>query len=716
MTAEVLSNFQVVIKIMLEEINQLNERIKYLESRFSELGYDMTAIVQSEYKKKWKILPQSQALYGLFTALCVDTIDPLKQNKVRFYSPYFHRNNADIQSLDWAYPVSSAGGFDDCGLNWVPPAGSTLCIEFERGNRATPFYLGTTWHRDRGPDGQHNWGFPIKEYYDIHEGHRKGYLVGPNDGSQVFPPWNTESSNGYDYDTITDFEKNSDAVKKITYPNIYGLKTPQKHMQKWVDGDYKCNHKFKRMEWLSSCGNGMIFKDDWLHNSGTWVHPSAGISSGSMDCVDENGKPKEKDDCQGLKSNKSILGGHPSTPEGTTYGLESNQGSNPYFKHANELRPYKGPGTPQNNKYCLPQSGWQVLTRSGQTMFMDDSVEEPRGIPDWESSTKDFDYGCNNKYLGNITIMSSTGHRFQMNDAEEQSQLRGPMNRIQLKTATGNLFEMNDHTTGKKDCPGCPPNLAGEKNGIAMVTASNHSFMMLNEGNEHCSPCRKSTGEVDWDSSGSGNTPKAKKAFVRIRSGYGLEFIMRDDFSQQKTQQQYIRIYCPQKDNKERGPHFLALQEAPSGAGLVFLRVGGEYVCTTYDDHTTIVGDKEKHPANKLVYVTKNNYEITVEKYVNLAKDHFFLADDYILLLAGNKLPPMCKTKDDGCVTCPCPVVCINQMGNLVISDRVFVSASPSAKCVSIEQLLPFTQCEAGVNCDESGAGNRSSNDSSVVV
>ena len=690
---------------MLEEINNIDDRLKTLESRFAELGYDMTSIAQSEYKKKWKILPQSQALYGVFTALCVDTIDPLKQNKVRFYSPYFHRNNADVASLDWAYPISSAGGFDDCGMNWVPPAGSTLCIVFERGNRATPFYIGTTWHRDRGPDGQHNWGFPITEYYNIHEGHRKGYLAGPNDGSQVFPQWNTESSNGFDYDTITDFENNTDAVKKITYPNIYGWKTPQKHMWKNVDGDYKCNHKFKRMEFLSSTGIGMIFKDDWLHNCGTWAHPSCGVSGGTLDCLDKDGKPTEKVSCEGEKSNSTILGGHPSTPEGTTYGLESNQGSNPYFKHANECRPYRGPGTPQNNKYCLPQSGWQILTRSGQTMFMDDSVEEPQGVPEWESSLESFDFGCNNKFLGNITIMSATGHRFQMNDAEEQSQLRGDMNRIQFKTATGNLIEMNDHTTGKKDCPGCPPNLAGEKRGIALVSTSNHHIMMIDEGNEQCSPCRTNNGEVGWSAGGSDNTPKAKKGFVRVRSGYGLEIIMRDDFSQEHTQQQYIRIFCPQKDNHERGPHFMLFQEAPSGPGLVFLRVGGDYICTTYDNHYTIVGDKDKNPSNKLVYVSKDYYEITIQDYLNVAKDHFFLADDYIFLLAGKKLPPQCSSDSGDCEPCPCPVICMNEMGNLVISDRVYVSASPDAQCASIEQLLPFTQCTPPKKCGGGGGG-----------
>ena len=689
---------------MLEQLNTLNQRLRTLENRFFELGVDMTAIVQSEYKKRWKILPQSQTLFGMFTALCVDTVDPLKQNKVRFYSPYFHRNNTDPESLDWAYAISSMGGFDDCGLSWVPPAGSTLCIIFEKGNRATPYYIGTTWHRDRGPDGQHNWGYNIPEYYAIHEGHRKGYLAGKNDGSQVFPQWNIESYNGYDTDTFADFENNSDAVKKITYPNIYGWKTPQKHMQKNVDGDYKCNHKFKRMEWLSSCGNWMIFKDDWLHNSGAWASPyCAGIVGPINDksCVDEQGNPIEITTCEDKKSNSSISGGHPSTPDGTTYGLDSNQQfTNPYFKHQNECRPYIGPGTPQNNKAMLPQSGIQFLSRSGQCFVMDDSVEEPQGIPEWESSLKPFDFGCSDKFLGNIAFISATGHLIKMNDAESESQLRGDQNGIKMKTASGNLFELNDHTTGKKDCAGCPPNLAGDKRGAVIVTTSNHHFMMIDEGNEQCSPCRRDNGDVKWNVDGSYNQAKATKAFVRIRSGYGLEFTMRDDFSQEKTQSQFIRIFCPQKDNTVRGPHSMIFQEVPSGPGEVFLRVGGNYICSTYDSHYTIVGEK-KNPSDKIVFVS-NDYVNVVEKdYYNFAKDHLFLADDYILLIAGAKLPPMCNDMDsDECVPCPCPVVCMNSAGNLVISDRVFVSASPQARCANIDQMLPFTECLPPKSCD----------------
>ena len=680
-----------------DKLDNIDLRLKVLENRFSELGYDMTALVQSEYKKKWKIKPQAETMYGLFTALCVDTIDPWKQGRVRFFSPLTHNPNVPVKSLPFAYPISSAGGFDDCGMTWVPPAGSTLCIVYENGSRNSPFYIGTTWHRDRGPDGKHNWAYNIDEYYKIHEGHRKGYLVGPNDGSQVFQPWNTEMYNGFDIDSIQDFENDPEAQRKITYPNIYGWKTPQKHTWKNVDGDYKCNHKFKRMEFLSSCGNHMIFKDDHLHNSGDWAHPNCGVSGSELDCIDADGNPKEKTECEGEKSNSTILGGHPSTPEGTTYGLESNTGSNPYFKHENECRPYRGVGTPMNNKVELPQTGVQITSISGQVFRMDDSVEEPSGIPDWERGLRPFDYGCNNKFLGHIVLLSSTGHEFRISDVEEDSQLRGDKNFMRLKTATGNLIELNDHTVGKKDCPGCPPNLAGNKRGIALVSTSNHHIMMIDEENEQCSPCRMDNGEVQWNAEGSQNTAKAKKAFIRLRSGYGLEILMKDEASQEETQEQHIQIFCPQKDNEERGPHIMRFQEKPSGPGFVFLRVGGNYICSTYDNHYTSVGDKEKNPSDKVVIVSKNTLIDTDKFYFNVAEIHAFMADKIILLMAGKD----CEPKGEGeCIPCVWPVLCLSPKG-ITISDRVFVSASPDAQCAHIMHLMPFHQCEPFEGCSQ---------------
>ena len=84
-------------------------------------------------------------------------------------------------------------------------------------------------------------------------------------------------------------------------------------MLKMVDGNAKCNRRWKRMELQSGCGNWMIFKDDHLHYGGQWTNPlcPAGETSGGSNSneinpcsthsgdkplfTDIHGKPKELD-------------------------------------------------------------------------------------------------------------------------------------------------------------------------------------------------------------------------------------------------------------------------------------------------------------------------------------------------------------------------------------------------------------------------------------
>lgn len=691
----------------------MEERLRAIEQRFGSMLYDMRGVVQSELKDRMVVHQQSENQFGLYTALCIDTIDIWKQNRIRFFCPAFHDPRRPIKELPWAYPVSAMGGFDDCGLNWVPPAGSTVCILFEAGRRGSPYYIGTTWHRNRGPAGRHNWGFNVDEYYKVSEGHRKGYLVGPDDESQVFPPWNTESYNGFDLNSVVDFASNPEAQRRITYPNIYGCKTPEKHMIKMVDGDPKCNRRWKRFEIMSSCGNWIMLKDDHLHVA-QWAHPASGQPDADVSCVSGQGEGSPSEDItrfQGLAATNAeesartidstpkpvgpkettgcgadIIGGHPSTPPGTRYA-DSQKGANPYFKHKNELRPYKGPGTPQNNKFDLPQTGMQFMSISGHTMVMDDSVEEPSGNPEWERSTKDFDFGCNDHYVGRFYMKSATGHLIEMSDIEQPDgdagkKLRGERNYIRLLTATGNKIELNDHTVAQADCPGCPPNVAGPKRGILLESTSKHRIEMHDEGNEQCGPCRKDGGKP---------VNKSKKAFVLIRTGYGLEIMMKDEASQEETQQQSIQIFCPQKDNEVRGPHIHRYQEAPSGPGLVFLRAGGNYVVSTYDNMVEVVGEEGENPADRIEITTRRKVVYTKETYINISDDlHLFLAKNYILLLAGRD----CKTEPPEEEPTPCvgPVL-VYLNGCIRLSDRLYGSTSEDAPQASIFMLDPFAKC-----------------------
>ena len=735
-----------------DDIEAMMDRIKYLEEVVNNLGY----IGKAAKKRRFKARNTPNVMYGLTRALCIETVDPWKENRVRFYHPVLHDPDSPILSLPFASPVSSMGGFDDCGLSWVPPAGSTLIIFFEGGSLESAFYLGTTWHRDRGPGGRKLLGVHAnREYKEIYKDHRKGYLVGPDDESQVFPPWNTESANASDIDDITQFIEDPLEQTRATYPNIYGFKTPEKHMLKMVDGNAKCNRRWKRIEMMSGCGNWMIMKDDHLHYGGQWAHPQCppDPGGGSLDVCSTNkdqlpyftdfqGTPIEKESlCEPNCSGKSgtqcsqILGGHSSTPgkppDDPTKFYKSQGGANKFFKHENECRPYKGPGTPQNNKCQLPQSGIQFLSIGGHTMVMDDSVEEPYGKPVWERSKENFNFGCNDKCLGVFFIKSMTGHSFVMSDVEKETKLRGDMNYIQLKSASGNKIELNDETIGmgSEDCA-CPPNLAGEKRGITMQSTSNHVIRMIDHLNEQCSPCRKEGGDPK---------PKATKAFIQIRSGYGLEMRYNDDNSQIETQQQWIQILHPQcvdpntdekcnscEEKECRGPHFLRFQGRPKGTpGVVFLRAGGHAIRQTYDMDIVLVGDKEKNPSDKFTYVSKKRMSSVEDIDFRYSGElHIFFAEKRILLMAGRDCPPK---ESGGCkgpclynvIVARCPVICpltgILHWTEKAMSERVFASAyhpcqvpcgGDCSEYFSQMAAAKDPPCEESTQTIDTGAGN----------
>ena len=128
-----------------------------------------------------------------------------------------------------------------------------------------------------------------------------------------------------------------------------------------------------------------------------------------------SGEKYEETNCESQTSNKKIIGGHPSNLERNSQYYKSQIGSNPYFKHQQECRPYRGSSTPQNNAIDLPQSGIQIHSISGHTFVMDDSVQEPSGNPTWD---REFDFGCNNKFVGRTYWKSATGHTIEMSDEE----------------------------------------------------------------------------------------------------------------------------------------------------------------------------------------------------------------------------------------------------------------------------------------------------------
>ena len=701
----------------MSRFHELNKRLKDVEQRLHSMDHSMLSVVQSEFKKKFRVQLQSPIQYGVYRALCVQTIDPLKQNRVQFYDPLWCDPETTVDQLPFANPISCMGGFDDCGVSWVPPAGSTLVVACEAGDRDAVYYLGTTWVRDRGPDGSeceghpHNFNYPMEEYNCIWEGHRKGYLVGPNDGSQVFPPWNTENYNNFDSDTEKDFYEDEAAQKRVTWPHIYGIKTPEKHMIKMVDGNPRCERRYKRFEMSSSCGNWLMMKDDHLRPCGEWAHTRMGppeppryvlrcgerqqvsltgqgvgleSTSGPQPCTGAGGEQcapqgQDKSDCHDgdnyldCPSGKSILGD--SVARSSESILSNiNKGSNPFYKHSNECRPYRGVGTPLNQCCSLPQSGIQICTLSGHTWVGDDSVNKPFGEPSWERSMQAFSFGENNIYEGKTFWKEATGHLIEMSGHETESEVRDEDNYIKILTASGNRIELNDHTKPGGD--------AGEKRGIFLESTSRHSISMTDETNEQKSPTRQDGGVPV-------NEANSNKNYIRLRTGYGIQIEMNDSLTQkQETQFQFYQLFCPQY-TAPYGPHIHHFQELETG-GFVFLRAGGYYVRSIALDELDIVGD-EDIIANKFTKVY-GNFLIDVDLiYFNHASLHFFFAEEFIFLAAGRDCPG--ENEDGPCIF---PVVVWDGLG-LTISDRVFASASQDAPAViPMFGWFPLTASSSG--------------------
>jgi hypothetical protein len=201
---------------------------------------------------------------------------------------------------------------------------------------------------------------------------------------------------------------------------------------------------------------------------------------------------------------------------------------------------------------------------------------------------------------------------------------------------------------------------------------------MVDNTNKQCSPARKN-----------GGTPinSSNKAFVKIRTGYGLEMSFNDDFDQKSMDKQYIQIYCP-RIGGEGGPHIHRYQEADPG--LIFLRSGGYHIKSTYKDDISIIGDPNERPSDKIEIISKVKLVYSKDFYLNLTdKSHIFIAKQVIVLLAGSDCPIPGSNTKGGCIA---PVL-VYKSGCVKISDRVFASCSQDAPTASIFMLKPFAKC-----------------------
>jgi hypothetical protein len=124
----------------------------------------------------------------------------------------------------------------------------------------------------------------------------------------------------------------------------------------------------------------------------------------------------------------------------------------------------------------------------------------------------------------------------------------------------------------------------------------------------------------------------------------------------------------------------------------VFLRVAGNYVVLTTDDHITVVGDigECSPPSSMIEIISKIKLVYTKDVYLNITeKSHLFLAKEYILLLAGTD----CPDGNGGTAGCPAPILVYDICkGCVCLSNRVIASSCDGSP-VSIFMFKPFAKC-----------------------
>lgn len=573
---------------LVDKQENMDARLKVIEKLLAELDESLKGIIQTEIRKSYVRDRSMSTLNGMQIALCVATDDPYKEGRVRFWHPALHNGITPEESTDWAKPISCLGGFDDSGVHWPPPAGSLLALTFVNGNRNAAFYMGTIWNRER--NSPPTFAIPIPEYAELWQGHRGGYLFGDQNGpeSQVLPPSNTSSYNGFDITNTESLETDLEAVENTTTPTHYQLKTNGKHTLRFVDGAKKFDYLGNRLELMTGRGNIILMKDDHKNPTGIWCNPD-------MDC-------------------------------------ENDVFENKYAKHTSEQRPYCGPPTPcqHKSKPKLDQSGIHIGTLGGHYWYGDDSVSSTEGVPAWHLP---FTLSEDDRCLGKTEWGSMTGHSIKLNDWEDEPGNRGDGNGIRIESAAGQVIAINDQTIDKKR--------AGPNRGILIRSSALGELLIEDKDNEQASPERCGPGVP---------TKEAKDAVVHLRSGYGLILKFTDSHQQKTTESQTIQLLAPNFSDR-KGSHLLQMQlgggtglddETGGAAGgingsMVLLRSGNVMVYSSRSVSIEAVGDSDNTDATAHKFVAIKGHHVVQSDgvYVNVNKLALIKSDDYIILAAG---------------------------------------------------------------------------------
>lgn len=195
-------------------------------------------------------------LFSTQRAIVINTLDPLLMNRVKIFCPKIH-SGATEDTLPWAMVTNPFGSIDDQGGTFIPPAGSTVLVSFEGGERSCPIVIGSIYNVTRGSQGGE---FQIVEENTLWGGTPGLRADGKNsatnaDTNHLMPPWNNES-----------YDAPDGSRQPASVPHIYGIKTPQKHFLQFVDGNAQKELRGKRVVLQSSKGSILMMKDDVLQS------------------------------------------------------------------------------------------------------------------------------------------------------------------------------------------------------------------------------------------------------------------------------------------------------------------------------------------------------------------------------------------------------------------------------------------------------------------
>jgi hypothetical protein len=463
---------------VISRLVQLEAAVSYLESKDAfEASQGMFSSVSKDpfIRNPFKIREMSEkplvrrALHGAHRGVVINTKDPMHKGRVKVYVPMIHANVPE-RNIPYAEVLSFFGSMDDQGSVFTPPAGSTVLVQFESGNRELPMVVGAIHNMTRGISAQAETGLIIEEERHLWGGapgrrtDAKNTTVN-SDMKSLMPPWRGESYDGPD-------RKPGPAGDSEVPPFIYGIKTPEKHFLQFVDGDSRDRKKGKRVVLQSSRGATLFIKDDSFT------------------------KPEEIFDNQ---------------------YWDDKHDAYPGLKYS--VRPFNG------HKIELKHAGMQLQSVGGARIIFSDETEFPIEENEWNSG-----WSPRGRFRSFTALQSITEHTILLRDHEHTRNMRSDTDGIFAITATGNYIGLRDHTIGQR---------GGPKRGIIIWSTSNHTIELNDYTVKNTSP-RKGSGTVDHHTGY--HTPNAKRAYIRIRSGWGQVFEMNDLGSQENNANQFILL------------------------------------------------------------------------------------------------------------------------------------------------------------------------------